>query len=75
MSNDLEVIVRPSQTLDYAPAKVYYTPGQVGTPNTHLMIGRGGSGKTLSGSYSANSSNYMTQYVNEKKNATFGTAF
>jgi hypothetical protein len=75
LSNDLEAIVRPSQTLDYAPAKVFYTPGQIGTPNTHLMIGRGGSGKVFSGSYNANSSSYMTQYVNEKKHADFGTAF
>lgn len=73
MSNDLETIVRPSQTLDYAPARVYYTPGQIGVPNVTLRFGRGkGQGKVMQGSFSANSSSYMTQYVSEKKNASFG---
>lgn len=67
MSNDLETIVRPSETLDYAPARVYYSPGQVGVPNKILQIGRGGGGKVLNGSYSANQTFYMKQYVNEKK--------
>lgn len=75
MSNDLEVIVRPSQSLDYAPGKVFYNPGQIGVANTHLMIGRGGGGKVLNGSFTANDSHYMTQYVSEKKQANFGTAF
>ena len=69
MSSDLEVIVRPSQTLDYAPAKVFYNPGQVGVSNTILKIGRGGSGKVLSGSYSYSATFYCKQYVNEKKQA------
>ncbi len=73
MSNDLEVIVRPSQTLDYAPAKVYFSPGQVGVPNTRIQIGRSGSGKTFGTSYSSTATYYMTQYVNEKANASFGT--
>lgn len=67
MSNDLESIVRPSETIDYAPAKVYYNPGQVGVPNTILQIGRGGSGKVANGSLSVNMSFYCKQYVNEKK--------
>lgn len=74
MSNDLETIVRPSQTGDYAPAKIYFVPGQIGVPNTHLRIGRSGQGKMFSGSYSLTTSYYMTQYVNEKKQADFGTA-
>ena len=69
MSNDLESIVRPNQTLDYAPAKTYYNPGQVGVPNTRLQIGRGGSGKVFNGSYNATTSYYMDQYVNEQKDA------
>lgn len=73
MSNDLETIVRPSQTGDFAPAKVYYVPGQIGVPNTRLQIGRSGSGKVLNGSYNANASHYMTQYANEKKTADFGS--
>lgn len=67
MSNDLEAIVRPSETTDYAPGKVYHTPGQIGVPNTVLQIGRGGKGKTFSGSGSYNATFYMTQYVNEKE--------
>jgi len=68
VSNDLEQIVRPSETLDYAPAKVYFQPGQIGVPNTKLQIGRNsGSGKTFSGSGNASASYYMTQYVNEKE--------
>ncbi len=75
MSNDLEVIVRPSQSLDYAPAKVYYTPGQIGVPNTVLRYGRrGGSVKSLSGSVSLGETHYMTQYANEKEDADFGSA-
>lgn len=69
MSNELESIVRPSQALDYAPAKTFYNPGQVGVPNTRLQIGRGGSGKVLNGSFSATTSYYMTEYVNEQKDA------
>jgi hypothetical protein len=66
MSNELESVVRPAQTLDYSPARPYYNPGQVGVSNTRLQIGRGGSGKVLSGSYSATTSYYMTEYSNEK---------
>ncbi len=69
MSNDLEVIVSPSQALDYAPAKPYYNPGLIGIPNTILRIGRGGSGKILNGSYSYSATFYMKQYINEKKKA------
>lgn len=75
MSNDLEAIVRPSQTLDYAPARVYHNPGQVGVPNTVLRIGRtGGEPKVLRGSLTANASFYMTQYSNEKEQASFGSS-
>jgi hypothetical protein len=71
LSNDLEVIVRPSQTLDYAPAKVYYQPGQIGVPNTVLRIGRrGGSVKSLNGSLSASATYYMANYASEKEDKT-----
>lgn len=73
MSSDLEIITRAPQAVDYAPAKVFYNPGQIGVPNTHLMIGRGGSGKSFGTSYSANESFYVTAYNNEKKTADFGT--
>ena len=73
MSNDLEAIVRPSQTLDYAPAKVYFVPGQIGVANTRLRLGiTSGKGKVMKGSFTANSTTYMTQYVNEKEEADFG---
>ena len=71
--SDLEAVVRPSQSQDYAPARTYYQPGQIGVPNVILRFGRGsGQGKTLQGSFSSQTSSYMTQYVNEKKNASFG---
>lgn len=66
MSNDLESIVRPALELDYSPAKRFYNPGQVGVPNTRLQIGRGGSGKVLSGSYTSTAAYYMTEYDNEQ---------
>jgi len=66
MSNELESIVRPSQSLDYAPAKVYYQPGQVGTANTKAQWGRGGSGKIFNGSASYSATFYMTKYVTER---------
>ena len=75
MSNDLETLVRPNASLNYAPAKVFYIPGQIGTANTKLQWGRGGGGKTFSGSASYSASFYMTQYTNEKSNVNFGTAF
>lgn len=75
MSNDFEAVVRPSTSLDYAPARTYYTPGQNGVPNTLLQFGRNGQGKMFNGSDSASASFYMTQYDNEQKQANFGTAF
>ena len=65
--SELESVVRPAQSLDYAPAKTYYQPGLVSTPNTRLQFGRHGQGKVFSGSDSANTTSYMTQYANEKK--------
>lgn len=69
----IENIVRPFQTPDFAPAKPYFTPGKAGQPNIILQFGRGGGGKTLSGSSNSNATYYMTQYVNEEKDADFGT--
>lgn len=69
MSDDLESVVRPSQLPDYAPAKTYFEPGAVSTPNTRLQFGRGGQGKVFHGSDSASATHYMTQYVNEKTQA------
>jgi len=66
LSSDLETIVRPSQLLDYAPARVYYTAGQIGVPMTRLQIGRSGQGKTFNGSASYSASFYMTKYASER---------
>lgn len=71
----LETIVRPFQTPDFAPARPYFRPGKTGAPNVVLQFGRNGGGKTLNGSLSYSASFYMTQYVNEKSSANFGTAF
>ena len=65
--SDLESVVRPAQQLDYAPAKTYYQPGLVSTPNTRLQFGRNGQGKLFNGSDSVSQTNYMTQYANEKE--------
>ncbi len=65
MSNELEAIVRPSQKLDYAPAKITYAPGQVGAARTHLTIGKSGSGKMFNASTSYNQSYYCDAIVNE----------
>jgi hypothetical protein len=71
----LENIVRPFQTNDVAPPRPYFNAGQVGVPNVILRFGRSGQGKTFQGSFSSHQSTYMTQYVNEKATANFGTAF
>lgn len=71
----LETIIRPFQTNDVSPARPYFNAGQVGVPNVMLRFGRSGQGKTFNGSYSSRLTNYMTQYENEKANATFGTSF
>jgi len=71
----MENIVRPFQTPDFAPAKPYFTPGKTGATNVILQFGRGGGGKTFSGSSSNSASYYMTQYINEQAEAGFGTAF
>ncbi len=69
----LESIVRPFQTPESAPARPYYQAGKAAPANVILQFGRGGGGKTFNGSFSWNASYYMTQYVNEKSDATWGT--
>lgn len=71
----IENIVRPFQTPDFAPAKPYFTPGKTGAANVILRFGRGGGGKTFNGSSSASATYYMTQYINEKSDANWGTEF
>lgn len=74
MSN-LEQVIRPFQDGRVSPPQQYFQTGQVGVPPVILRFGRGGSGKTLNGSVSISASSYMTQYVNEKETADFGTQF
>jgi len=66
VSNDFESIVRPFQTNQVTPAQTVYLPGQVGTPTVILRIGRGGSGKTLTGSYSYSQTFYCVKHEVEK---------
>jgi hypothetical protein len=66
MSQEFETLVRPFQTNDITPAQTYYLPGQIGIPNVVLRLGRGGSGKVLTGSYSYSATFYMTKYENMK---------
>lgn len=67
MSGEFESLVRPFQTGEITPAQTYYAPGQIGVPNVILRIGRGGSGKTMTGSYSYQQSQYCTKYETERK--------
>lgn len=69
----IESIVRPFQSPDVAPPRPYYVAGKAGVPNVILQFGRGGGGRILNGSGSFSASFYMTQYVNEKSDATWGT--
>lgn len=71
----IEAIVRPFQTPNDAPARPYFTAGKGAPPNVNMQFGRGGGGRTFNGSYSYSASFYMTQYINEKSEANWGTAF
>lgn len=71
----IESIVRPFQTPDASPARPYYQGVKAAPPNVILQAGRRGGGRTLSGSVSTSASFYMTQYVNEKTEADWGTEF
>lgn len=63
---ELESIVRPFQTGEVTPAQTYYLPGQIGLPNVVLRLGRGGSGKVLTGSYSYTQTFYCVKHEVEK---------
>jgi hypothetical protein len=73
--SSLEQIIRPFQTGQVAPPQQYFQLGQVGVPPVVLRFGRSGQGRILNGSVSFHESVYMTQYVNEKAQADFGTVF
>ena len=68
MSNELESIIRPFQTNDITPSQTYYVPGQIGVAPIYLRIGRGGSGKVLTGNYSYDETFYIEAYETERKN-------
>lgn len=71
----IESIVRPFQTPDVAPARRFFVAGKAAPQNVILQFGRGGGGRVLHGSSSYSASFYMTQYVNEKEHANWGTSF
>lgn len=71
----IESIVRPFQTPDASPARPFYPGAKAAPPNVIVQAGRRGGGRTLSGSASSSASFYMTQYVNEKADADWGTVF
>jgi hypothetical protein len=71
----IEAIVRPFQTPDVAPAQPFYSAAKAAPQPVRLQFGRGGGGRVLNGSASSSASYYMTQYVNEKENAGWGTEF
>jgi hypothetical protein len=72
--SSLEAVVRPFQTPSVAPATPFYTAGSGAPPNVIMQFGRGGGGRVLNGSSSYSATFYMTQYINEKKQANWGTA-
>lgn len=71
----IESIVRPFQTPDVSPARPFQTGVKAAPPNVILQAGRRGGGRVLNGSASASASYYSTQYVNEKRDADWGTEF
>lgn len=73
--SSLETIVRPFQTADVSPARPFFNAAKAAPQNVILQFGRGGGGKVLTGSASISATYYMTQYVNEKSRASWGTTF
>ncbi len=71
----IEAVVRPFQTPDVSPTRPYYNAGKAAPQVVRLQFGRGGGGRTFSGSEAYTASFYMTQYVNEKRDADWGTEF
>jgi len=70
-----EDFIRPFSAPDVAPPRPYFIAGKAGVPNVVLQFGRSGGGKVFNGSASSSSTFYMTQYVNEKSQASWGTQF
>jgi hypothetical protein len=62
MSTELESLIRPFQTNDISPSRTYFTPGEIGTTNIILRIGRNGSGKMMTGNYSYTQTFYAEQF-------------
>lgn len=63
----LESLVRPFLLPDNAPPHRLETVSEQDAPIVRLMIGLGGTGKLMNGSYSFNESFYCTAYQVEKK--------
>lgn len=61
----LEKIVRPFQLPAATPPRRVITGDVVGDKDAVLRIGRGGSGRTFSGSYNSQISSYVDSHQNE----------
>lgn len=70
--SELESIIRPFQSRDITPSQTYFQAGELGIQNIHLELGKGGSGKTLTGSNSTTVNTYMTKYETERKSPLEG---
>ncbi len=68
-------VVRPFQTVGVDPPQQFFPAGQPSMPTIIVRAGRSGKGHPFNGSASYAATFYMTQYVNEQKQASFGTAF
>ena len=62
MSTEFESLVRPFQTNEVTPSRTYFMPGEIGVPNVILRLGRGGGGKTLTGSFNYTQTFYCEQF-------------
>lgn len=64
---NFESIVRPFQLSDTSPPRRYVTARQQSQPNIVMYFGRSGSGRTFSGSYSRQTTRYLTMFIAEDK--------
>jgi len=62
---ELESVVRPNQTPNYAPEQRFVPGGQKSGDPILLTIGRSGQGKTFNGSFNAKTSFYCEAAENE----------
>jgi hypothetical protein len=61
----LEKVVRPAQTGEVTPPRRVVNASEGPTEQAGFKAGRGGSGKSMNGSYSFQQTFYCEQHVNE----------